>query len=108
MNSRSDARYVQARGWTDGSTCRSAGGCPGSVETSASWWSWIEDLNGLGIAVVSLGEGIDCTTPAGKLQLHILAALGEFGFHVVFSVPLAVRAAAEATSRSRASIGPWR
>jgi DNA invertase Pin-like site-specific DNA recombinase len=27
---------------------------------------------------VSLGEGIDCTTPAGKLQLHILAALAEF------------------------------
>src|SRR5258705_57890 len=23
-------------------------------------------------------EGIDCTTPAGKLQLHILAALAEF------------------------------
>jgi putative DNA-invertase from lambdoid prophage Rac len=28
--------------------------------------------------VVSLGEGIDCTTPAGKLQLHILAALAKF------------------------------
>ena len=27
---------------------------------------------------VSLGEGMDCTTPAGKLQLHILAALAEF------------------------------
>jgi hypothetical protein len=32
----------------------------------------------LGIAFVSLGEGVDCTTPAGKLQLHILAALAEF------------------------------
>ena len=38
----------------------------------------IEDLQALGIAFVSLGEGIDCTTPAGKLQLHILAALAEF------------------------------
>lgn len=38
----------------------------------------LEDLTGLGIAFVSLGEGIDCTTPAGKLQLHILAALAEF------------------------------
>ena len=38
----------------------------------------IEDLNALGIAFVSLGEGIDCATPAGKLQLHILAALAEF------------------------------
>jgi DNA invertase Pin-like site-specific DNA recombinase len=34
----------------------------------------IEDLNALGIAFVSLGEGIDCTT----LQLHILGALAEF------------------------------
>jgi DNA invertase Pin-like site-specific DNA recombinase len=38
----------------------------------------IEDLQTLGIVFVSLGEGIDCTTPAGKLQLHILAALAEF------------------------------
>ena len=38
----------------------------------------IEDLNALGIAFVSLGEGIDCTTPAGRLQLHVLAALAEF------------------------------
>jgi Resolvase, N terminal domain len=30
------------------------------------------------VAFVSLGEGIDCTTPAGKLQLHILAVLSEF------------------------------
>jgi DNA invertase Pin-like site-specific DNA recombinase len=29
----------------------------------------IEELQTLGIAFVSLGEGIDCTTPAGKLQL---------------------------------------
>jgi DNA invertase Pin-like site-specific DNA recombinase len=38
----------------------------------------LEELQGLGVAFVSLGEGIDCTTPAGKLQLHILAALAEF------------------------------
>jgi len=38
----------------------------------------IEDLNALGVAFVSLGEGIDCTTPAGRLQLHVLAALAEF------------------------------
>jgi DNA invertase Pin-like site-specific DNA recombinase len=38
----------------------------------------IEELQVLGVAFVSLGEGIDCTTPAGKLQLHILAALAEF------------------------------
>src|SRR5678809_692192 len=38
----------------------------------------LEDLNHVGVGFVSLGEGIDCTTPAGKLQLHILAALAEF------------------------------
>jgi len=38
----------------------------------------IEELQSLGVAFVSLGEGIDFSTPAGKLQLHILAALAEF------------------------------
>jgi len=38
----------------------------------------LDELQALGVAFVSLGEGIDCTTPAGKLQLHILAALAEF------------------------------
>src|SRR5437899_2505135 len=38
----------------------------------------LEELTGVGIPFISLGEGIDCTTPAGKLQLHILAAFAEF------------------------------
>jgi DNA invertase Pin-like site-specific DNA recombinase len=38
----------------------------------------LEDLQVLGIAFVSLGEGIDATTPAGKLQMHILGAIAEF------------------------------
>jgi DNA invertase Pin-like site-specific DNA recombinase len=38
----------------------------------------IEELHATGVAFVSLNEGIDATTPAGKLQLHILAALAEF------------------------------
>jgi DNA invertase Pin-like site-specific DNA recombinase len=38
----------------------------------------LEDLQHVGVAFVSLNEGIDCLTPAGKLQLHILAALAEF------------------------------
>ena len=37
-----------------------------------------EDLQALGVAFVSLGEGIDATTPAGKLQMHILGAIAEF------------------------------
>src|SRR5688500_1761252 len=38
----------------------------------------LDELAALGIAFVSLNEGIDATTPAGKLQLHILAAIAEF------------------------------
>ena len=38
----------------------------------------LDELQALGLAFVSLAEGIDCTTPAGKLQLHILAAIAEF------------------------------
>jgi DNA invertase Pin-like site-specific DNA recombinase len=38
----------------------------------------IDELTALGIAFVSLAEGIDATTPAGKLQLHILGAIAEF------------------------------
>lgn len=34
----------------------------------------LEELQTLGIAFVSLNKGIDATTPAGKLQMHILGA----------------------------------
>jgi len=32
----------------------------------------------LAIAFVSLAEGIDATTPAGKLKMHIVGAIAEF------------------------------
>jgi DNA invertase Pin-like site-specific DNA recombinase len=38
----------------------------------------LDELRSVGVEFVSLNEGIDATTPAGKLQLHILAALAEF------------------------------
>ena len=38
----------------------------------------LDELQALGVGFVSLGEGIDLQTPAGRLQLHILAALAEF------------------------------
>lgn len=38
----------------------------------------LEELQALGIAFVSLNEGIDATTPAGRLQMHILGAIAEF------------------------------
>ena len=38
----------------------------------------LDELAVLGVAFVSLAEGIDATTPAGKLQMHILGAIAEF------------------------------
>jgi putative DNA-invertase from lambdoid prophage Rac len=38
----------------------------------------LDELQSLGLAFVSLAEGIDATTPAGKLQMHILGAIAEF------------------------------
>src|SRR3989442_1398256 len=38
----------------------------------------LDDLQALGVGFVSLAEGIDATTPAGKLQMHILGAIAEF------------------------------
>ena len=38
----------------------------------------VEELQTLGIALVSLGESIDATTPAGRLQFHVLSAVAQF------------------------------
>jgi DNA invertase Pin-like site-specific DNA recombinase len=38
----------------------------------------LEELQHLGVAFVSLGEGIDTSTPSGRLHLHILGAMAEF------------------------------
>ena len=38
----------------------------------------LDELSALGVGFVSLNEGIDTTTPAGRLQLHILGAIAEF------------------------------
>lgn len=38
----------------------------------------LEEFQILGVDFVSLAEGIDATTPAGKLQMHILGAIAEF------------------------------
>jgi DNA invertase Pin-like site-specific DNA recombinase len=38
----------------------------------------LEELSSLGVGFVSLHEGIDATTPAGRLQMHILGAIAEF------------------------------
>jgi len=38
----------------------------------------LDELQAIGVAFVSLAEGIDATTPAGRLQLHVLGAIAEF------------------------------
>ena len=38
----------------------------------------LDELTAVGVGFVSLNEGIDTTTPAGRLQLHVLGAIAEF------------------------------
>ena len=38
----------------------------------------LDELQALGVSFISLGEGIDLGTPAGRLQLHVLSALAQF------------------------------
>ena len=40
--------------------------------------SLLDEFHALGVAFVSLAEGIDATTPAGRLQMHVLGAIAEF------------------------------
>jgi len=38
----------------------------------------LDELQAVGVGFVSLAEGVDATTPAGRLQLHVLGAIAEF------------------------------
>ncbi|HXG53842.1 MAG TPA: recombinase family protein [Vicinamibacterales bacterium] len=38
----------------------------------------LQELEALGVGFISLNEGLDATTPAGRLQLHLLGAFAEF------------------------------
>lgn len=38
----------------------------------------LHELQELGVSFVALNQGIDSTTPAGRLQMHMLAAFAEF------------------------------
>ena len=99
-------RYVKARGWraveyidhgVSGSTDRRpaldrlvADARRRKLDTVVVWRldrlgrslkhlvTLLDELQALGVGFVSLNEGIDLQTPAGRLQLHILAALSEF------------------------------
>ena len=43
----------------------------------------LDELQALGVAFVSLAEGIDATTPAGRLQLHMLGAIADYAEWVI-------------------------
>ena len=38
----------------------------------------LEELQTIGVAFISLNEGIDATTPAGRLQMAVLGAIAQF------------------------------
>jgi len=38
----------------------------------------LDELSAIGVGFVSLAEAIDTATPAGRLQLHLLAAIAQF------------------------------
>ena len=67
-------------------------------------------LQALGVAFVSLAEGIDATTPVGKLQMHILGAIAEFERERIRERVLAglqrARAQGKRLGRPRKAIAP--
>jgi DNA invertase Pin-like site-specific DNA recombinase len=66
----------QARQPTDGRRVEALTSHAGSVgRTLKHLVTLLEEVQAVGVAFVSLGEGIDCTTAAGRL--HALAALAE-------------------------------
>lgn len=40
--------------------------------------SLVDELNAVGVGLVSLGEALDTTTPSGRLILHVMGSLAEF------------------------------
>ncbi|HXG72449.1 MAG TPA: recombinase family protein [Gemmatimonadaceae bacterium] len=38
----------------------------------------LQELEALGVGFISLGEGLDLTTPGGRLHMHLLGAFAEF------------------------------
>ena len=66
----------------------------------------LDDLTAAGCAVVTVREGLDLTTPAGRLQVQILGALAEFEREVIRErVRSGIARAKVAGTRSGKSIG---
>lgn len=66
----------------------------------------LDELQALGVAFVSLAEGIDATTPAGKLQMHILAAIADYAEPEIMSGCCRRRPDVSVLQRYRASHYP--
>ena len=67
----------------------------------------LEELQALGIAFVTLGESIDTTTPAGRLQLHLLGAFAQFDRERIRErVTAGLQRARAQGTRLWASLGP--
>ena len=66
----------------------------------------LQDLSAGGCAVVSLREGVDLSTPTGRLQVQLLGALAEFERELIRErVRSGMRAAQERGTRSGRAIG---
>ena len=59
----------------------------------------VRDLEGQGVALVSLTEAIDTTTPGGRLVFHVFGALAEFERELIHERTQAGLAAARARGR---------
>ena len=59
----------------------------------------VDDLEGRGIGLRALSQGIDTTTPGGRLFFHMLAAIAEFEHDLIVERPQDGLAAARARGR---------
>lgn len=59
----------------------------------------VNDLNGRNVQLRSLTEGLDTTTPAGRLLFHVMAALAEFERDLILERTAAGLAAARAAGK---------
>ncbi|MEM6846851.1 MAG: recombinase family protein [Pseudomonadota bacterium] len=60
---------------------------------------WVAHLEAEGVALKSLGEAIDTTTPTGKLTFHLFGALAEFERNLIVERTAAGLSAARARGR---------
>ena len=75
---------------------------PAWAEPAALILLLLDELQAVGVAFASLSEGIDTTTPAGRLQLHVLGAIAEFERERIRERVIAGRQRARAGQAARA------